>query len=81
MSYIYDSFPDNGKAGSFAALAASMYGWDVHVFHSVRAAMAHDPTIAALNPPIVHVDYDEERRGERRLERVARWYGGRYVGT
>ena len=58
MSYIFDSFEDENAAQGFVNAVWDVFQREGTVYLTAEAAQEHDPTIAPLIPPVVHIPRD-----------------------
>jgi hypothetical protein len=80
MSMIFDKFKSRQRALDFKAQVKRSYGLNGRIFSTSQAAQRCDPFPGRLVPLIVHIDR-ADLEVERQIERLARRFGGTYVGT
>lgn len=78
---IFDRFRDLAGANAFKANCSSMFGKSAEIFLDDNAAFVNDPFPYELDPPIVHVERDDDIDVEQQIIRSVALFQGEFAGT
>lgn len=81
MSLLFHRFPDVERAERFVQAVWDVSRLDGQVFATFAESQAADPFPFVLDPPIVHIDRDEDPDVERCVEAAVLAFGGTFAGT